>query len=341
MSGRITRIGISAACDGGWTLPRHQCFPGNGPEKSNFPQGPQRPNSKVVELLNKQDASYEFIGYEGNAFWFQTDLNAPRGRIVAIDIQKPDSIKTIVPEAPINSRAWNWSAIGSLPVPEGCALGRTGVRVVGQRCRRNRAAGTRNRLADSTVNERTPRRFIPTSASPTARPIYRYDLKTGTKHCPFPRRKWISSRTSSRHEAGLLSRARTEPECRCSSPTKGPREKREQPDAALRIRRIRYLASRPRSRPRICVWLEMGGVYAVANLRGGGEYGEEWHQAGTKLQQAKCVRDFIAAGEWLIANKYTSTPSWRSVGGSNGGLLVGACMTQRPDFSAPLCRASV
>ena len=84
--------------------------------------------------------------------------------------------------------------------------------------------------------------------------------------------------------------------------------------------------------PARLAWLEMGGLLAIPNLRGGGEYGREWHQAGTKTSKQNVFDDFIAAAEWLIEQNWTTPDCLAIQGGSNGGLLVGACMTQRPDL---------
>ena len=120
---------------------------------------------------------------------------------------------------------------------------------------------------------------------------------------------------------------------------KGLARERAEPDLPVRLRRVQHLADAPLfTHPRL-VWMEMGGVYAQPNLRGGGEYGKAWHDAGKLRHKQNVFDDFIAAAEWLIANRYTSTPRLAIEGGSNGGLLIGACLTQRPDlFGAVISR---
>ena len=92
------------------------------------------------------------------------------------------------------------------------------------------------------------------------------------------------------------------------------------------------ISMRPSFNSSLIALLEQGFVYALANIRGGGEYGEKWHDAGKKLNKQNVFDDFIAAGEWLVANKYTSSNRMAMQGGSNGGLLVGVVMNQRPEL---------
>jgi prolyl oligopeptidase len=98
----------------------------------------------------------------------------------------------------------------------------------------------------------------------------------------------------------------------------------------------------PNFDPARLAWLEQGGIFAIANIRGGGEYGDQWHRQAIRAHKQKVFDDFIAAAQWLVNEHYTTSPRLAIEGGSNGGLLMGACMTQRPDlFGAVLARVGV
>ena len=99
------------------------------------------------------------------------------------------------------------------------------------------------------------------------------------------------------------------------------------------------IALTPSFSPGRLAWLELGGIYAQPNLRGGGEYGREWHEAGMKERKQNVFDDFLAAAQWLVDNRYTSRDKLAIAGRSNGGLLVGAAVTQRPDLFGAACRA--
>ncbi len=294
-------------------------------------------DGKVVELLNDFDASYNFLGNEGTLFWFQTDLQAPRGRIVGIDVADPgrERWKSIVPEAAETlSRA---TVVGDRFLAGYLKDARTQVKVF-------RLDGTFERLVDlpgigsafGFSGEREDREtFYGFTGFTTPSTIYRYDVATG-RSTLFRRPKvdfdpdayetrqvFYESKDGTRVPMFIVHR-------------KGLRLDGDNPAYLYGYGGFNASLT-PAFSVSSLVWLEMGGVYAQPNLRGGGEYGEDWHLAGTKLRKQNVFDDFIAAAEWLIANKYTSPARLAIGGGSNGGLLVGACMTQRPElFGATL-----
>ena len=303
---------------------------GTDPKNRIFYKDLQSPNAKVVELLNKQDASYNFLGYEGNAFWFKTDLNAPRGRIVAVDLQKPESITTVVPEAAdklegvdlvgdrfiasylkdahsvVRVFELSGKAAGEIPLPGlGTASGFTGKR----------------------KDTETFYSYVSFTEPPT---VYRYDMKTGQSAVLFRPKVDFKSDEFTTEQVFYQSKDGTKVPMFLTY-RKGLEKNGNNPTLLYGYGGF-DISITPSFSPAIAAWLQMGGVYAVANLRGGGEYGEEWHLAGTKLRKQNVFDDFIAAGEWLIANKYTSTPKLAISGRSNGGLLIGATLNQRPDL---------
>ena len=290
------------------------------------------PDAAVVELLNAFDASYSFIENDGTVFWFHTDLNAPRGKVIAVDIAQAE--------------AEHWKEL--IPEKEGTL---SSVQVVGDHFLVNylqdaRSRVVRHRLDGVEVGEvslpglgtasgfggrrdRTET-FYSFSSFTTPTTIHRYDVATD-EHSVWrrpdvafdpdryeTRQVWVTSRDGTRFPMFLTHRRGLEPDGKTPTLLYGY--------GGFNI------SITPSFRVDTAVWLDMGGMYAVANIRGGGEYGEDWHRAGTKLEKQNVFNDFIAAAEWLIAEKYTQSSHLAIRGGSNGGLLVGACMTQRPEL---------
>lgn len=296
-----------------------------------------QPTSKVVRLLDEWDALYDFIGNIGDVFYFQTTLEAPRGRVLAIDLDKPEraSWRDILPQQPEpleSSGLVGGKLIASylddvksrirIFTPDGEPVRDVELPGIGS------ADGFDGKWEDSET-------FYSFSSYTVPPSIYRYDIDTGkselfrqpdididadafeTKQVFFESKDGTRIPMFITHEKGLETHG-------------------DHPTLLYGYGGFNISLTPGFSLARM-VWLERGGVLAVPNLRGGGEYGREWHLAGTKLHKQNVFDDFIGAAEWLIENRYTKPSKLAIQGGSNGGLLVGAALTQRPDlFGASL-----
>jgi len=285
-----------------------------------------------VDLIDNFESSNFFIYNDGPIFYFQTDLKSPRGRVVAIDIRQPDrkSWKTIVPEAAATLERVNYT--GNLLVCHYLKDARTQVkmfRLDGRFVREvdfpgiGTSAGFGGRPAD------TETFYTFTSFNAPGR-TYRYDLLTGeSKLFREPKVKFNPDDYEVR-QVFYKSKDGTKIPMFLSY-KKGLELSGDVPTLLYAYGGFN-ISLTPMFSVAKLAWMEMGGVYAQANLRGGGEYGQEWHHAATRLNRPKAYEDFIAAAEWLIENKYTRTERLAIQGGSNGGLLVGAVMCKRPDL---------
>ena len=291
----------------------------------------------VVKLLDDFDAAYYFIGNEGTRFWFQTDLESPRGKVIEIDISKPgrSDWKVVVPES--KETLQSVSLVNHMFVVNYLKDAYTQVKIYDTKGKFVRevefpgigsADGFRGKANDKET-------FYSFTGFTTPTTIYRYDMVTG-KSTIFRQPK-VDFNPNDYETKQVFYTSK--------DGTKVPMFITHKKGLKLDGNNPTYLygyggfdiSLTPAFSVGNLVWMEMGGVYAQPNLRGGGEYGEEWHQAGMKLKKQNVFDDFIGAAQWLIANKYTSTPKLAIGGGSNGGLLVGAALTQRPDlFGAAL-----
>ncbi len=286
---------------------------------------------KMVELIPRLEASYVPVGNRGSVMYFQTTDNAPKGRIVAIDVTKP-------------SRE-NWREIvAQQPQP-----------IADARIFANHLAVTY--LKDATSQVKLISLDGKTSKAVTLPGLgtaaFNYGLTTDneaffdftgyTEPAAIYRLDGAGAVTPVRQSKLSFDPARFEAEqvfYPSKDGTKIPmflvHRKGLVKDGKNPTILYGYggfnVSTTPAFSPSIVAWMEMGGIWASANLRGGAEYGDEWHEAGKRAKKQNVFDDFIAAAEYLIAQKYTSTPKLAIYGGSNGGLLVGAVLNQRPDL---------
>jgi len=290
------------------------------------------PLAMPIDLIDHFENDYTFIDNDGPVLYFRTDLKAPKGRVIAIDVRKPEREhwKEIIPEAKDKLEAV--TMVGNLLIasylkdahtqvkmyaPDGAFVRELELPGIGT------AAGFGGRRTDTET-------FYVFTSYATPPTIFRYDLVTGKSTLYRSSKVKFDSSAYEVRQVFVPSKDGTKVPVFITL-KKGTKLDGTNPTLLYGYGGFN-VALQPAFSISIAAWLEMGGTYAVANLRGGGEYGKEWHKAGTKEKKQNVFDDFIAAAEYLIKEKYTSTDKLAIKGGSNGGLLIGAVMTQRPDL---------
>jgi prolyl oligopeptidase len=327
-------VGAGVSEDGNWLI--IYVSKGTSPKNMIYFKNLTMERAPIMPLVDKLEADYNFIGNDGSTFYFSTDKDASRKRIVKVDaLAKDKKWETVVPEAAETLNGVDF--VNNQFVLSYLKDAYTNIKIYNTDGKFVRdvklpgigTAGGFNGKRDATEVFYT---FTSFTTPPT---IYRYDMKTGkstvfrTADVKFNPKDFVVKQVKYKSKDGTM------------IPMFIVHKKGLKLDGTNPTLLYGYGGFNISLTPGFSVarlpWLEMGGVYAMANLRGGGEYGEDWHEAGTKLKKQNVFDDFIAAGEYLIAEKYTKSDKLAIQGGSNGGLLVGAVLNQRPDlFGAAL-----
>jgi len=297
----------------------------------------RKAGAKPRPLFAAWDALYSFIGSKGDELYFQTTHAAPRGRVIAVNPAKPEPAawRTVVPQSDFAISNANYiggrvlveytrdvHSVVKLFETSGAPAGEVLLPGIGT------AAGFQGRGDNAEAffsysDYLSPTRVMRLDVATNSLSEYRKP-NVPADFTPFVTEQvFFKSKDGTRVPMFIIRRK--------DAPRDG-----NQPVMLYGYGGFNVTLT-PSFSPSIQSWLELGGIYAVANLRGGGEYGEEWHQAGTKLRKQNVFDDFIAAAEYLVREKYTNPKRLAILGRSNGGLLVGAALTQRPDlFGAAL-----
>jgi prolyl oligopeptidase len=291
-------------------------------------------------------AAYVYAGTDAGLLYFLTSLNAPNGRVVAIDPLHPEQAnwKNVIAEGAdaIDLGDRSVTLVAHQLIVRSIHDAHSRVTVYGlDGARREEIAlpglGSANGFAGHAADSETFYSFTDLITAPT---IYRYDFASRSSSVFRAPRVAYEAGAYEQRQVFYTGRDGT----RIPMLLAYRRGANLQGDNPLLLNGYGGfgIPLLPRFDPATITWMEMGGVFAVANIRGGGEYGESWHRQGTLTHKQVVFDDFIAAAEWLIANHYTSTARLAIHGRSNGGLLIGACVTQRPDlFGAALAQVGV
>jgi prolyl oligopeptidase len=315
-------------------------YQSEGTERENriFVQDLSKPGSTIEPFLDAFDASYQIVGNDGPTFYVQTDKDASRGRLVAITLGSPaaSSWKTLVAEGPNRDVLGSVKMLGDRFVATWQIDAHEKLRVYGLTgaFERDVPLPTIGSVLFSAERRHAEGFYEFTSFTyPTT--VFRYDPATGASTVFKRPAVKFSPDAYETTQVFYASKDGTKVPMFVTA-KKGLPKNGANPTLLYGYGGFN-ISLTPSFKPDTIAWLEMGGIYAVPNLRGGGEYGKAWHDGGRLAVKQNVFDDFIAAAEYLIAQKYTSTPKLAIAGGSNGGLLVGACMTQRPDlFGAAL-----
>ncbi len=289
------------------------------------------PDSEIVAVVNNFDNDYQVIGNEGSTLFIQTNLDAPNKKVMAVDAANPapDQWRTLIPETEnvLSANTGGGKLFASYMIDAKTSVKQLDLQ--GQLEREIELPGIGSAYGFGARREDSILYYTFTSFTyPSS--IFKYDINKGSSELyekpdvKFNPDDYETTQVFYESKDG----------------TKIPMFLVYKKGIELNGQNPTYLygyggfniSLTPGFSIARTVWLENGGIYAQANLRGGGEYGKAWHLAGTKMNKQNVFDDFIAAAEYLISNEYTSPEYLAIAGGSNGGLLVGATMTQRPDL---------
>jgi len=305
---------------------------------------PKNPDigAKIKPLYTANDASYDPIGTDGDTIYLQTTNDAPKGKVVAAKFSDPsiDHWKTIVPEGKgvIQSAQMSDGKI----VVENMIVAKNKVHIYDTNGKLEKDLPLPGIGSVSSISARndTPDLYYSFTSYLYPTTVYKYNMKTGERSVFFKPKvdfnpsDYVTKQIFYKSKDGtMVPMFITE--------RKGLKKNSDNPTVLYGYGGFDITIT-PRFNPMLPVWLKMGGVYAVPNLRGGGVYGEKWHEAGMLNHKQNVFNDFIYAAKYLIDRKVTKPSRLAIQGYSNGGLLVGATITQRPDlFGAAYAGAGV